>query len=308
MQFALQTSGSYEEVLSAARWAEEHGLAAFAVPDHYLRAGGDRAAEVPAADALIQLGGLARETMSIPLVMLVSPITFRHPAVYLKSAVTIDEMSGGRFTFGLGTGWMEQEHELFGIEFFERAERFDMLEEALSYLRAGLAEENPGFEGDHYRLAAFNALPRPTGSLPLLVGGVGTHKTPRLAGRYADEFNVYPSDLDGMRARIDRAKKAAVDAGRDPDAILLSSAGQVQTAATEADYRELLGEIAAEAGITVEELEAGYERRGTPRGTHEQVAEMMAGYVSLGIERFYLQRPPDFDRDAELALMETVGV
>lgn len=308
MQFALQTSGSYEEVVSAARWTEEHGLAAFAVPDHYLRAGGDQADKVPAADALIQLGGLARETMSIPLVMLVSPITFRHPAVYLKSAVTIDEMSGGRFTFGLGTGWMEQEHEIFGIEFYERADRFDMLEEALAYIRAGLSKPNPGFEGDHYRLQAFDALPDRTGSLPLLVGGVGQHKTPRLAGKYADEFNVYPSDLPGMRARIDRAKKAAVEAGRDPDAILLSSAGQVQTAPTEAEYRALLSEIAAEAGITVEELEAGYERRGTPRGTHEQVAEMMAGYASLGIERFYLQRPPDFDREAELALMATVGV
>jgi alkanesulfonate monooxygenase SsuD/methylene tetrahydromethanopterin reductase-like flavin-dependent oxidoreductase (luciferase family) len=307
MEFALQTSGSYQEVLAAARWAEEQGLAAFALPDHYLRAGGDQADQVPASDALIQLGGLARETSTIPLVMLVSPITFRHPAVYLKSAVTIDEMSGGRFTFGLGTGWLEQEHEIFGIEFFERPQRFAMLEEALAYLRAGLSKPNPGFEGERYSLQAFDSLPRPAGDLPLLVGGVGKVKTPRLAGRYADEFNVYPSDLDGMRERIDRARKAALEAGRDPDAILLSSAGQVQTAPTEAEYGELLGEIAAEAGITVEELEAGYEMRGTPRGTHEQVAEMMAGYASLGIERFYLQRPPDFDREAELALMETVG-
>jgi alkanesulfonate monooxygenase SsuD/methylene tetrahydromethanopterin reductase-like flavin-dependent oxidoreductase (luciferase family) len=307
MKFALQTSGSYEQVLSAARWAEEHGLAAFALPDHYLRAAGPRAAEVPASDALVQLGGLARETSTIPLVMLVSPITFRHPAVYLKSAVTIDEMSGGRFTFGLGTGWMEQEHEVFGIEFYERAERFDLLEEALAYISAGLMEENPGFEGEQFRLQAFNALPRATGPLPLLIGGIGAHKTPRLAGRYADEYNVYPSDLDSMRARIERARKAAAEAGRDPDAILLSSAGQVQTAPTEAAYRELLGELAADAGVTAEELEAGYEMRGTPRGTYEQVAEMMAGYASLGIERFYLQRDPEFDRDAELQLMETVG-
>lgn len=306
MEFALQTSGSYNEVLSAARWAEAHGLAAFAVPDHYLRAGGDQADQVPASDALIQLGGLARETTTIPLVMLVSPITFRHPAVYLKSAVTIDEMSGGRFTFGLGTGWMEQEHEIFGIEFFERAQRFDLLEEAFAYLQAGLMEDNPGFNGEHYNLQSFNALPRPTGRLPLLIGGVGKSKTPRLAGRFADEFNVYPSDLDGMRERIDRARKAAVEAGRDPDAILLSSAGQVQTAPTEAEYRDLLGEVAGEAGISVEELEAAYEMRGTPRGTHEQVAEMMAGYASVGIERFYLQRPPDFDRDSELQLMETI--
>jgi alkanesulfonate monooxygenase SsuD/methylene tetrahydromethanopterin reductase-like flavin-dependent oxidoreductase (luciferase family) len=307
VKFALQTSGSYEEVLSAALWAEAHALEAFALPDHYLRATGEQADQVPASDALIQLGGLARETSTIPLVMLVSPITFRHPAVYLKSAITIDRMSGGRFTFGLGTGWMPEEHEIFGIEFYERAERFELLEEAFAYIRAGLTEPNPGFKGQHYSLDAFNSLPRPTGRLPLLIGGVGKFKTPRLAGRFADEYNVYPSDLDGMRSRIDRARKAAVEAGRDPEAILLSSAGQVLTAPTESAYRELLAQTAAEAGVDVDELEAGYEMRGTPRGTHQQVAEMMAGYSSVGIERFYLQRGPDFDRDAELALMETIG-
>lgn len=307
MEFALQTSGTYDEVLDGARWAEEQGMAAFAVPDHYLRAAGDQAAEVPALDALIQLGGLARETTSIPLVLLVSPITFRHPAVYLKTAITLDHMSGGRFTFGLGTGWMEQEHEIFGIDFHERAERFELLEEALGYIEAGLSPDAPGFEGDHYRLQAFDAKPRPLGRIPVLIGGVGKVKTPRLAGRYADEYNVYPSDLEGMKARIGRARAAASDAGRDPDGLFLSSAGQVFTAPTEQDYRDLLARTADEDGTTVEELEAYFAMRGTPRGTHEQVAEMMAGYASVGIERFYLQRSPDFDRDEELRLIETIA-
>ena len=293
-------------MLAAALWAEEEGLAAFAVPDHYLGAGGGQADKVPASDGLIQLGGLARETSTIPLVMLVSPITFRHPAVYLKSAITIDRMSGGRFTFGLGTGWLEQEHEVFGIDFYERTMRFEMLEEALGYITAGLSADAPGFIGTHYQLQPFDSQPRPTGPLPILISGVGKVKTPTLAGRYADEFNVYPSDLAGMRIRIERAHKAAVDAGRDPERILLTSAGQVLAAPTETRYRELLGENAAAAGVSVDELEAGYEMRGTPRGSYEQVAEMMAGYAGLGIERFYLQRGHDFDRDAELELIETI--
>ena len=105
MQFALQTSGTYDRVLAGARWAEANGLVAFALPDHYLMAQDEeKFGEVPAPDALIQLAGLARETTSIELSVLVSPITFRHPAVLAKSAIELSIMSGGRFTLGVGTG------------------------------------------------------------------------------------------------------------------------------------------------------------------------------------------------------------
>ncbi len=117
MDFALQSSGTYDDVLAAARWAEDRGLAAFALPDHYLMALSEEAAKsTPAPDALIQMAGLARDTESIELVVLVSPITFRHPAVLAKTAITIDRMSGGRFVLGLGTGWMDREHEVFGFD------------------------------------------------------------------------------------------------------------------------------------------------------------------------------------------------
>lgn len=304
MEFALQTSGSYSEVLDAAQWAEANGLAAFAIPDHYLRGIGPDSEHLPAEDGLIQLAGLARETETIPLVVLVSPITFRHPAVYLKTAVTIDRMSGGRLTFGLGTGWLEREHEIFGIEFPATTERFEMLEEALAYFCAG--RDGGGFAGDHYRLEDVTLAPAPAGPLPLVIGGVGKKKTPALAGRFAGEYNVYPSDLDGMRQRIALAHQAAVDAGRDPADILLSSAGQVLTAPTQREYEELLARTAAEARMSTDELEAAFAMRGTPRGTHEQVAEMMAGYAELGIERFYLQRGADFDRTAEKALIDRI--
>ena len=127
-----ETRGNYAEVLGAARWAEEQGLAAFALPDHYLSSSSDVSA--PAWDHLVHLAGLARETSTIQLVDLVSPVTFRHPAVHAKMAATIHDMSGGRLTFGLGTGWLEEEHSLLGFDFPSQRKRFELLEEQLAYL------------------------------------------------------------------------------------------------------------------------------------------------------------------------------
>jgi alkanesulfonate monooxygenase len=191
MDYALQVSGPYHRLLDAAAFAKDRGLVALALPDHYLMALSDEAAMTsPAPDAFIQLGGLARDTADIELVMLVSPITFRHPAVLAKMAITLDRMSHGRFTLGVGTGWMDREHEVFGFDYPDMKERFARLEEALAYISAAFDPEAPGYTGEYFQLEPFPLAPEPLDKIPLLVGGTGRHKTPRLAGMYADEFNV----------------------------------------------------------------------------------------------------------------------
>ena len=299
MEYALQVSGPYPHLLEAASFAADRGLAAIALPDHYLLAlDEEKAKETPAPDAFIQFGGLARETQNIDLVMLVSPITFRHPAVILKMAVTLNRMSGGRFTLGVGTGWMDREHEVFGFDYPDMTERFVRLEEALAYITAGLDPDHPGFRGDHYELEAFPLSPEPTGKLPILVGGTGKYKTPRLAGQYADEFNIYPGA--DMADRIERFRTAAIEAGRDPDEIRLSSSGQVVATETAAEFEELMDSQATEACISREELERHYEKRQTPRGTYEQVNEQLAGFREMGVSRFYFQRIFTATETAEL--------
>ena len=288
MEYGLQVAGPYTELLEAASFATNRGLVALALPDHYLLALDEEQAKTkPAPDAFIQLGGLARETSDIELVMLVSPITFRHPAVLAKMAVTLNRMSGGRFTLGVGTGWMDREHEVFGFEYPPMSERFDRLEEALAYLTAAFHPDHPGFQGDHYQLEPFPLSPSPIGEVPLLVGGTGSFKTPRLAGMFANEFNIYPGP--DMAERIQRFRDAAVDAGRDPDEIRLSSSGQVIAAATEDEFEDLMNTDAAESNISREELEIHFEKRQTPRGTYEQVNEQLAGLEQLGVSRFYFQ-------------------
>ena len=260
-----------------------------ALPDHYLPSTrGDRAAE-PVHDAFAQLAGLARDTQRIRLAMLVSPITFRHPAVLAKNAVTIDAMSGGRFSLGVGTGWLEAEHDLFGIPFPPRRERFDRLEESLAYLRACFSPDAPGFEGLHYRLAPQVVSPQPSDGFHLVVGGMGPRRTPELAGRYADEYNVYPALPAEMAARIDLARTTARDAGRDPDSLLISSSGAVLVGRDRADYQDRLAALAARIGATVEELEEHFTPRNTPRGTADEVRELLESMELLGVERFYVQ-------------------
>lgn len=288
MEHALQVAGTYAHLLEAAAFASQRGLVALALPDHYLLAlDEEKAKTTPASDAFVQFGGLARETDGLDLVMLVSPITFRHPAVLAKMAVTLSNMSEGRFTLGVGTGWMDREHEVFGFDYPNISERFEMLGEALAYLTAAFDPEFPGYQGERFQLEAFPLAPVPDNKIPLLVGGTGRYKTPRLAGTYADEFNIYPGP--DMAERIQRFRRAAVAAGRDPDAIRLSSSGQVVAAATQKEFEELMNADAAETGLSRQELEAHYEKRQTPRGTYDQVNDQLEGFHKLGITRFYFQ-------------------
>ena len=294
MDVAIQLRGSYAEVLSAARWAEAEGLVGLAMPDHYL-AGNDPT--LPAYDHLVQFAGLARETSRIELVDLVSPVTFRHPAVYAKTAVTLAEMSDERFVLGLGTGWLEDEHRLFGLAFPEQATRFRMLEESLGYVRAFIGGR--GFAGDHYQLTAFESQPRP--HFKIVVGGSGATRTPELAGRYADELNLFPSDDGDLIGRVAVCHRAATEAHRDPACVRLSYTTPVFAASDEPGYRKLIAAEAAERNRTPEALESRLTDRHIPFGWGEQLAERLAPVSDAGVSLIYLQvGTSDLSRIAQL--------
>lgn len=278
-----QIGGTYDRLREIARWAEEQGLDAFARSDHYL----DHARSAPATDALTTFGGLAEATTSIQLVVLVTPLTFRHPAVIAKTAATLDEMSGGRFALGIGTGWMQGEHDALGIDLPPLGERFDRFAEALAYVRAAF-DGGTGFSGEHYQLDPIDVLPRPD-HVPIIVGGSGMKKTPTLAGRFADEYNMFVTDRDTLEQRLTVMRKAASEHGRNPDDVLISFAGPAVVAPTSAAYETLLAERGAERDMNASEYEAFLAERNVPRGTPDQAASIVADLTSMGIGRFYLQ-------------------
>jgi alkanesulfonate monooxygenase SsuD/methylene tetrahydromethanopterin reductase-like flavin-dependent oxidoreductase (luciferase family) len=288
MEFALMTEpqlgGTYEQLLAAARWAETAGMVSFARSDHYYSS---RVPRPEATDALTTLAGLARETRSIRLCVLVTPITFRHPAVIAKAAATLDQMSGGRFDLGVGTGWMDLEHEAFGMPFPDWAERFSRLEEALAYLTAAFGGEHGSFHGVHYRLDA-EARPRPSG-LRLIVGGSGRVRTPGLAGRYADEYNHFVAPAGEIAPKVDAMRRAAREAGRRPGGVRVSVMGPVYAGRTESEYREHLAHFASSRGISGEEAEQRLSGNGVPVGHPTRLAETFAALEEAGVDRFYLQ-------------------
>ena len=223
MQLGLMTEpqlgGTYDELLGLARWSEANGLDCFARADHYL----DGSDSKPTTDALTTLAGLARDTDTIQLVVLVTPLTFRHPAIIAKSAATIDQMSAGRLGLGIGAGWMHGEHDAFGIELPEVWERFSRLFEVLAYVRSAFTSAE-GFRGRHYELQPIDVLPRPERPIPIIVGGSGPRKTPMYAGRFADEYNMFACGRATLERRVAVMREAAEAAGRNPDDVVVSFA------------------------------------------------------------------------------------
>jgi alkanesulfonate monooxygenase SsuD/methylene tetrahydromethanopterin reductase-like flavin-dependent oxidoreductase (luciferase family) len=303
MQFSFMTEpqlgGSYEDLARAARLTEEAGLVSFARADHYYWSAGPK----PTTDAFTSFGGLARELDKTRLAILVTPITFRHPAVISKSAATLDEMTGGRFDLGVGTGWMEAEHQAFGIPFPSWKERFARLEEALQYIRASFSGQP--FEGRYYRTDA-EALPRP-GGIRLIVGGSGPEKTPALAGTYADEYNHFAIAPSELAPKIARVREAAAAAGRDPASVTMSVIGPAVLASDATTFADVMAGAARFRNVTVEALTKRWQRAGVPMGTPEQAAAAFADYEEIGVDKYYLQWLDLTDRSGIDQVLQVAG-
>lgn len=274
-----QLGGTYSQLLALARWAETNGLHSFARSDHYYST---RHPTPAATDALATLAGLARDTRTIRLCVLVTPLSFRHPAVIAKNAATIDEMSDGRLDLGIGTGWMEEEHTAFGLDFVDWSERYARLEEGIAYLKAAFSADHSRFEGRYYRLDA-TVLPNPSG-LRLIVGGSGPRRTPALAGREADEYNCLIQPPDQIAERIAVMREAAD--GRPVTATVM---GPALVGEDLADYRRRLSAAAARRGLEPDQLEDRFSSAGIPVGTPDRVAEAIRSLGEAGVERYYLQ-------------------
>jgi F420-dependent oxidoreductase-like protein len=188
-----QQGASYGDLLAVARRAEDLGFGAFFRSDHFVKMGSGDGLPGP-TDAWVTLGGIARETTTIRLGTLVTSATFRYPGPLAVSVAQVDEMSGGRVELGLGAGWFQQEHEAYGIEFPPLGERFDRLEEQLEIITGMWATpvgETFDSPGGRYPVTASPALPKPAQEqLPIIIGGGGPRRTPRLAARFATEFNT----------------------------------------------------------------------------------------------------------------------
>ncbi|MGZ4446757.1 MAG: LLM class F420-dependent oxidoreductase [Nocardioides sp.] len=282
-----QQGATYDDLLAVARTAEELGFGAFFRSDHYLAMGGDG---MPGpTDAWTTLAGLARDTSTIRLGTLMTSATFRLPGPLAVQVAGVDQMSGGRVELGLGAGWFTQEHTAYGIPFPSTGERFDRFEEQLAVI-TGLwstpVGERFSHDGTHYPVQDSPALPKPTqttglrGGPPVLIGGMGKKRTPELAARYADEFNLPFVDEEATRQQLDRVRAACEAQDRDPATMTWSNALVVCVGADEAEVERRAAAIGREPA----EL-----RENGLAGTPQEVVDKLHRYAALGSERAYLQ-------------------
>jgi F420-dependent oxidoreductase-like protein len=279
-----QQGSSYDQLLAMARTAEECGFGAFFRSDHVLKMGS--ASGLPSAtDAWTTLAGLARDTTTIRLGTMVTPVTFRHPGMFTVAVSQVDHMSGGRIDVGLGAGWYEAEHTAFGMPFPALGARYDILEDQVAILHgAWSAPEGATFEHTgracSVRIAADTVRPLHRPHPPIVLGARGGRRSARLAAEYADEYNISFVPAEIMKGIHDAVRQACEAAGRDPDTMVWSVGQVLCCGRTE----EELARRAAAIGREVDEL-----RQNGLAGTPAEILDKLGVLADHGADRFYLQ-------------------
>lgn len=219
MKLGIMVEG--QDGLTWDRWrrimaaVEELGFESLWRSDHFMSQDeGDR----ESLETWVSLTLAARETTRLRFGPLVCPMTFRHPALLARMAAAVDVLSGGRLVLGVGAGWNEVEHRVYGIPFPPLKERMDRLEEGIQVIRGLLSDAPASFSGRYYRLEDADPRPKPIQRprLPLLIGGGGERRTLRIVARYADEWNLTTASPTVYRAKSERLDAYCREIGRDP--------------------------------------------------------------------------------------------
>jgi F420-dependent oxidoreductase-like protein len=274
-------------LLAIAKKAEALGFDAFFRTDHYINFDSDG---LPGpTDAWVTLAALARETSRIRLGTLVTPVTFRYPGQLAIQVAQADHMSGGRVELGLGAGWNESEHKANGMPFPPTGERFDLLEDHLAIV-TGMWKTEIGKTFDHsgrrVSVEGSPGLPKPvqrderSGGTPIVMGGWGAKRTPRLAAQYANEFNLPFAPVANVADQFAVVRAACEKAGRDPASMTLSCATVTCVGEDEAAFSrraEAIGQDPAQLRAT----QLG--------GTVAEVKDRAEAFAAAGAQRLYLQ-------------------
>lgn len=259
-----------------ARAVEDLGFVGLYRSDHFTNA------EPPDEESLetwTSLTWLADRTERIEFGPLVSPVSFRHPAMLVRMAAAVQDLSGGRLTLGLGAGWMVREHENFSYPLLDVPGRLKRFEEALIVISRLLAGERATFSGEHYQFNDAILLPLPQQRIPILIGGNGMKVTPRLVARFADEWNGIYLTPERFAERSQRIDELLRENGRAPESVRRSIMTGLTFGRDDADVRrQLIGQTPDEA-----------RNAGRIAGTASEVKAQLAALAAVGVQRVMLQ-------------------
>jgi F420-dependent oxidoreductase-like protein len=274
----VASDGLFERIVANVAAAEASGIELVTVMDHFHQIAPVGRPDEPMLEAYTLLGALAARTRRVRLGTMVSGVTYRNPALVAKAVTTLDAISGGRAVCGLGAAWYEEEHAAYGYEFPRIGERLDRLEEAVQICRLMFTQEQPRFEGRHYRLDGALNVPRPIqpGGPPILIGGAGERRTLRIVARYADMANWFGTPEE-LRHTTEVFLRHCDEVGRDPDEVVRTVMLTVVVADAAVDAAPILDRMTPE------------RRAQAIVGTPEEVAERLRPYLDLGFRGLMLR-------------------
>jgi F420-dependent oxidoreductase-like protein len=291
----------FDRVVDLATTAEDSGFDSVWVMDHFFQLPPLGGPDQPMLEAYTTLGALASVTERVGLGALVTGVTYRNPAILAKQVTTLDVISKGRATLGLGAAWYDVEHHALGVPYPSDRERLDRLEEALQICRAMFRGDHVDFQGEHYSVTDARNLPAPlqANGPRILVGGGGEKRTLKLVAQYADACNL-AGDVATIAHKVDVLRRHCADVGRDPSEVRVTRLCSMAVAATEAEatgLRDLLEQVAG----------PGYADASLV-GTADQIAEQLAAAQAAGVQDHIVNMPTGGPDDVRAAADILLGV
>jgi len=286
----------FDKVVAQAKAAEAAGFDRVMVMDHFYQLPMLGAPDEPMFECYTMLAALAQHTRKVRLSALVTGNTYRNPALLAKIITTLDHVSHGRATLGIGAGWFEQEHIGYGFEFGTFGERFRKLDEALSIIVPMLKGERPTVRGKFYTAVEAINSPAPIAPIPIMIGGQGEKKTLRLVAKYADESNL-TGEVKDIPRKLEALEKHCADLGRDRATISVTKMLMVVVAPTMEQAQADLKAVAMAKGWNDQVV--AMARQLLIFGDPDTVGEKIAEAMSMGIDGVALNLPAngqDFER------------
>ncbi len=279
----------FNSVVEQAKAAEAAGFDRVLVMDHFYQLPGIGVHSEPMMECYTMLSALAQHTSKVRLSALVTGNTYRNPTLLAKTITSLDHVSQGRATLGIGAGWFELEHNSLGYEFGTFTDRFEKLEEALNIIIPMLRGEEVTFTGKHYSVSQAVNSPAPISRIPIMIGGSGEKKTLRMVAQYADESNLSRGTADEVKHKLEVLDEHCGRLGRNRSDIKVTKMTMVCVAPT---MEQAMADARALAGVKgwsneVIEMIKGMIIFGDPDTVGEQIQE----FVDAGIDGLTINLP-----------------
>ena len=294
----------FDNVVAQAMAAEAAGYDRVFVMDHFYQLPGLGAPDEPMFECYSMLSALAQHTKRVGLSALVTGNTYRNPALLAKSITTLDHVSNGRATLGIGCGWFEKEHVGLGFEFGTFTDRFEKLEEALQIIVPMLRGKRPSFSGKHYQVTEAINSPQPISRIPIMIGGQGEKKTLRMVAQYADESNLVGSNADIPR-KLDALAAHCERLGRDRSEITVTKLQMIAVAPTQEELDADFRAIADVKGWSDVQIEAA--KKALITGDPDTVGGILEDAVAKGLDGLAVDLPVNGHNPERIALLGEIA-